>query len=85
MTVSYIFVFVGKAISALAPTARLSAFLWQLSPSAEDWDEITLGIEQCRPALFTSDKEAGSMMKGASPQPASYMDAFHYRKMMLRD
>jgi len=70
-------------MSALAHNAQFSAFPWWLSPSAEDSGEITSGVEQFSPALFTSDQEPGRMVKDASPQPASYMDAFHYRKMML--
>lgn len=68
-------------MSALAHTAQFSAFPWRLSRGAEDWGEITSGGERFGPALFTSDEEAGSKMKDASPQPASYVDAFHHRKM----
>lgn len=68
---------------ALAHTAQFSALPWWLSPGTVDSGEITLGAEQFSPALFTSDKEAGSKVKDASPQPASYTDAFHYRKMTL--
>lgn len=82
VTAIYVFVFAGKSISCLAHTAWFSAFLWWLSPGAEDSGEITLDAERFGPALFTSDKEAGSKMKDASPQHASYMDAFHCRKKM---